>query len=269
MSLEPELIRKIIEGALMASSAPLSVTKIQNLFKPSEEELDLEEQAVKAPSKEEIQAFLEDIQADTQKRGFELKEVGTGWRFQVVQETAPWISRLWEEKPAKYSRALMETLALITYRQPITRGDIESIRGVAVSSNIIKTLTEREWVKVVGHRDVPGRPALYATTKEFLDYFNITSLDELPSLKEIQDIEQAGTELELLVGDQEKAQLENGEQAEGEISEGDDLLADANSDSDDDLVEETVVEESAADDNMSESEEDEAIPSNVVHLDPH
>jgi segregation and condensation protein B len=168
----------------------------------------------------------------------------------VVQETAPWICRLWEEKPAKYSRALLETLSLIAYRQPITRGDIESIRGVAVSSNIIKTLTEREWVKIVGHRDVPGRPALYATTREFLDYFNIKSLDELPSLKEIQDIDKAGSELELLLSTRQSG-----------VEQDDADQYEAANDLDDEATSEASDQE---------SDEDRVdIPSNVVHLDTH
>lgn len=125
-----------------------------------------------------------------------LKEVASGWRFQVRQELALWVGRLWEEKPPRYSRAILETLALIAYRQPITRGDIEEIRGVAVSTAIIKTLMERQWVRIVGHRDVPGRPALYATTRQFLDYFNLKSLDELPSLGEIRDIDKINAELD-------------------------------------------------------------------------
>jgi segregation and condensation protein B len=129
-------------------------------------------------------------------RGFELKKVASGYRLQVRQEFAPWIRRLFEEKPQRYSRALLETLALIAYRQPITRGEIEEIRGVTVSSNIIRTLSEREWVRVVGHRDVPGRPAMYATTRQFLDYFNLTGLDELPPLSEIRDLEEIGREME-------------------------------------------------------------------------
>lgn len=196
MKIDTTLLRKIVEGALLAADGPLSVAKIASLFDlPEGMESDDCGDPQEKPSKDEVLAVLEDIQADCKGRGFELKEVGSGWRFQVVQETAPWINRLWEEKPQKYSRALLETLALIAYRQPITRGDIESIRGVAVSSTIIKTLTEREWVKVVGHRDVPGRPALYATTRQFLDYFNLKSLDELPSLKEIQDFDKLESEL--------------------------------------------------------------------------
>jgi segregation and condensation protein B len=122
--------------------------------------------------------------------------VASGWRYQVRQELAAWIGRLWEEKPVKYSRAILETLALIAYRQPITRGDIEEIRGVAVSTTIVKTLMERQWVRIVGHRDVPGRPALYATTRQFLDYFNLKSLDELPSLGEIRDLDKINAELD-------------------------------------------------------------------------
>ncbi|GAB3105778.1 SMC-Scp complex subunit ScpB [Aestuariicella hydrocarbonica] len=187
MSLEKQLLRQILEGALMAAGQPLTVEKLITLF-PEEET---------APSKEEVLATLEEIQADCQGRGFELKLIASGWRFQVREETAPWVNRLWDEKPQKYSRALLETLALIAYRQPITRGDIEEIRGVAVSSHIIKTLVEREWVKAVGHRDVPGRPSLYATTRQFLDYFNLKSLEELPSLGEIKDLEDFNKELDL------------------------------------------------------------------------
>ena len=186
MSMTPELLKKVVEGALLAAAKPMTIGQLQDLFE--------EEQK---PSKEEFSAALEDIQTDMGDRGFELIEVASGWRFQVKQDMAPWISRLWEEKPKKYSRAMLETLALIAYRQPITRGDIEQIRGVAVSSEIIKTLLERDWVKVVGHKDVPGRPAMYATTKEFLDYFNLKSLEELPTLAEIRDLDSLNNELNL------------------------------------------------------------------------
>ncbi|MDQ2075558.1 SMC-Scp complex subunit ScpB [Marinimicrobium sp. ABcell2] len=184
--MESKQLRNIIEGALLAAGEPLSLARLNTLF---------EEDA--APAKEELLAALEQIGADCEDRGFELKEVGSGWRFQVRAETAPWVNRLWEEKPQKYSRAVLETLALVAYRQPITRGDIEEIRGVAVSSHIIKSLSERDWIKVVGHRDVPGRPALYATTRQFLDYFNLKSLDELPSLGDIRDLEEINNLLDL------------------------------------------------------------------------
>ncbi|HTF95626.1 MAG TPA: SMC-Scp complex subunit ScpB [Cellvibrio sp.] len=186
MPVDSVLLRKIIEGAVLAAGQPMTVIKLRELF---DEEV--------APSKEDIAAVLDDIQASCSGRGFELKEVASGWRFQVRDELAPWVNRLWEEKPQKYSRALLETLSLIAYRQPITRGDIEEIRGVAVSSHIMKTLMERDWVKVVGHRDVPGRPSLYATTRQFLDYFNLKSLEELPSLSEIRDLDELNPVLDL------------------------------------------------------------------------
>ena len=186
MPVDSVLLRKIIEGAVLAAGQPMTVIKLRELF---DEEV--------APSKEDIAAVLDDIQASCSDRGFELREVASGWRFQVRDELAPWVNRLWEEKPQKYSRALLETLSLIAYRQPITRGDIEEIRGVAVSSHIMKTLMERDWVKVVGHRDVPGRPSLYATTRQFLDYFNLKSLEELPSLSEIRDLDELNPVLDL------------------------------------------------------------------------
>lgn len=185
MSVAPDLLKRIVEAALLASGKPLSINELQTLFDEEGK-----------PSKAEFDAALEDIQAECAGRGFELREVATGWRFQVCQDLAPWVSRLWEEKPQKYSRALLETLALVAYRQPITRGDIEQIRGVAVSAQIMKTLLERDWVKVVGHRDVPGRPAMYATTRDFLDYFNLKSLEELPTLAEIRDLDSLNQELD-------------------------------------------------------------------------
>ncbi len=136
------------------------------------------------------------LESACENRGFELKKVASGFRLQIREEYAPWVGRLFEERPQRYSRALLETLALIAYRQPITRGEIEDIRGVTVSSNIIRTLLEREWVRVVGHRDVPGRPAMYATTKQFLDYFNLSGLDQLPPLSEVRDLEEIGREIE-------------------------------------------------------------------------
>ena len=139
---------------------------------------------------------------DYSERGLELKEVASGFRIQVREDTNPWVARLWEERPQRYSRALLETLALIAYRQPITRGDIEEVRGVSVRTNIIRTLQEREWIRVVGHRDVPGKPALFGTTKAFLDYFNLSSLDDLPSLAEIKDMETIEPELDFETTDE-------------------------------------------------------------------
>jgi len=174
----------IVEGGLMAAGRPLTIAHIAELF----DEFD-------RPETKQIREALAEIEKRCDERGFELKEVSSGFRFQVRQELSPWIVRLWEERPQKYSRALLETLSLIAYRQPITRGDIEDIRGVSVSSSIIKTLLDREWVKVVGHRDVPGRPAMYATTRKFLDYFNLKNLDELPALAEIRDLDTLNEEL--------------------------------------------------------------------------
>lgn len=173
------MLQKIIEGAILAAGQPMTVARLLELF-----------DVAVAPDKEDILAALQNIAAESASRGYELKEVASGWRFQVRENLAPWVNRLWDEKPQKYSRALLETLALIAYRQPLTRGDIEEIRGVAVSSHIMKTLMEREWVKVVGHRDVPGRPSLYATTRQFLDYFNLKNLEDLPSLSEIRDLDE-------------------------------------------------------------------------------
>ena len=175
---------QIIEGALLAADRSLSVSQLAELFEEHER-----------PDNAAIREALQRIAERCEDRGFELQEVASGFRFQVRQNLSPWVARLWHERPQKYSRALLETLALIAYRQPITRGEIEEIRGVAVSSNIIKTLHEREWIRVVGHRDVPGRPAMYATTRQFLDYFNLKNLDQLPALAEIRDLETLNAEL--------------------------------------------------------------------------
>ena len=175
---------QIIEGALLAAGKPLTVAQLGDLFEDNER-----------PENADIRAALEEVATRCDERGFELQEVASGFRFQVRQSLSPWVARLWHERPQKYSRALLETLALIAYRQPITRGEIEEIRGVAVSSNIIKTLHEREWIRVVGHRDVPGRPAMYATTRQFLDYFNLKTLDQLPALADIRDLETLNAEL--------------------------------------------------------------------------
>ena len=169
---------EIVEGALLAAGEPLTKKQIAQLF----DELD-------RPAASDISAALIEVGKRCAGRGFELAEVASGYRFQVRQHLSPWVSKLWSERPARYSRALLETLSLIAYRQPITRGEIEDIRGVAVSSNIMKSLLERDWVKVVGHRDVPGKPSMYATTRAFLDYFNLKSLDQLPPLADVKDLE--------------------------------------------------------------------------------
>lgn len=163
---------------MLAAGQALSVERLLMLF-PDDAR----------PTRDDLRAALGELEHDLTPRGIELKEVASGWRLQVKAELSPWISRLWEERPQRYSRALLETLVLIAYRQPITRAEIEDIRGVAVSSHIIKTLQEREWIRVIGHREVPGRPALFGTTRQFLDYFNLKGLDELPPLSEVKNLE--------------------------------------------------------------------------------
>ncbi len=183
----PEKLKNIIEAVLLSAEHPMSVQQLESLFMGD----------IDCPSRDDVRKALHDLDEDCANRGFEIKQVASGFRLQVKQEFATWVGRLWEEKPARYSRALLETIALVAYRQPITRGEIEDVRGVSVSSNIIKTLVEREWVKVLGHKDVPGKPALYGTTREFLDYFNLKSLDELPTLAEIKDLDKLHPELAL------------------------------------------------------------------------
>lgn len=184
--IDADTLIKILEAVLVSSGRPMSVNALSAIF--------LEEER---PENEQIREALEVIASRCEERGFELKEVASGFRYQVRQELGPWVSRLSEERPQRYTRALLETLGLIAYRQPITRGDIEEIRGVAVSSTIIRTLLDREWIRVVGHRDVPGRPAMFATTRQFLDYFNLKNLQELPPLSEIRDLDQLNPELDL------------------------------------------------------------------------
>ncbi len=179
-------LKKVVEAALLAADQPLTLNQLKALFMEDA-----------APSHGELNKALESLCEDCAERGIEPHQVASGWRMQVKEDMRQWVSKLWQEKPPRYSRALLETLALIAYRQPITRGEIEQVRGVSVSTNIMRTLQEREWVRVVGHRDVPGRPALYGTTKLFLDYFGLKSLDELPSLAEIRDLGTLEPELDL------------------------------------------------------------------------
>lgn len=185
--METNKLKNILEAVLLAAERSLTVVQLEALFELDEER----------PTRDEIRKALHEMEEDYQSRGYELKQVASGYRLQVKQEFSTWVGRLWEEKPARYTRALLETMALIAYRQPITRGEIEEVRGVSVSSNIIKTLLERDWIKVLGHKDVPGKPTLYGTTKEFLDYFNLKKLDQLPTLAEIKDLDSIHPELEL------------------------------------------------------------------------
>ena len=177
-------LKDIVEGALLAAGRPLTLEQLGLIFADDER-----------PTPKQLHAALDALAADYADRAIELKEVGSGFRIQVRATLALWVQRLWEERPTRYSRALLETLALIAYRQPVTRAEIEDVRGVSISTSIMKTLQDREWIRIVGYRDVPGRPAMYGTTKQFLDYFGVKSLDELPTLAELRDIESLTPEL--------------------------------------------------------------------------
>ena len=174
-----EKIKRIVEAILFVAKRPMTAQQVLQVFPELEQ-----------PELQAIQAAIEIITEEYRTRPIELKQVASGYRFQIKADLSRWVSRLFEEKPPKYSRALLETLAIITYKQPVTRADIEDIRGVSVSSSIIQTLLEREWIRVVGHKEAPGRPGLYGTTKQFLDYFNVTSLSELPALGDIKHLEE-------------------------------------------------------------------------------
>jgi segregation and condensation protein B len=181
-----QYVKNVIEAALLAAGRPLSMDELVGVFDERDES-----------SAEEVRAALAALAAEYETRGLELLEVASGYRIQIRAAVAQPVSRLWQERPAKYSRALLETLALIAYRQPITRGEIEQIRGVAVNPNIIKTLLERNWIRVVGHRDVPGKPELLGTTREFLDYFSLKKLDDLPTLSQLKELEDLRVQLTL------------------------------------------------------------------------
>lgn len=189
--MDPQLLKRIVEAALLASGQPMSVAQLIALFP--------EDQPI---TSDEIGQALHALSDDCAERSIELAEVASGFRLQVRQEIYPWITRLWAERQTRYGRAVLETLSLIAYRQPITRGEIEQIRGVAVSTQVIKTLEEREWIRVIGHRDVPGKPALFGTTRGFLDYFGLKSLDQLPPLADLNDIPDLEPQLPLRNNDE-------------------------------------------------------------------
>jgi len=179
-----EQLKNILEAALLAAGAPLNLERLEGLFSEQEQ-----------PERQQLRAALQALEADYADRGIELVEVGNGYRIQSRPELSAWVSRLWEERPSRYTRALLETLALVAYRQPVTRAEIEDVRGVSVSSSIMRTLLDREWVRVVGYRDVPGKPGMYGTTRKFLDYFGLKNLDDLPTLAELRDILELNDEL--------------------------------------------------------------------------
>jgi len=178
-------LKRVVEAILLAAGRPLGLDQLLALFADEER-----------PDRGDLRTALEALADEYAGRGIQLAEVGSGYRIQIRQEMQPWVSRLWEEKPARYSRALLETLSLIAYRQPITRGEIEDIRGVTVASTIMRTLQERGWIRIVGHREVPGHPELLGTTREFLDYFGLKSLDDLPTLAQLQDLDDINEQLE-------------------------------------------------------------------------
>lgn len=225
--MEKEQLANILEAAIMAYHLPLTLDKMLELFEENQR-----------PTKNELNAALSYLAEQCEPRGVELQEVASGYRFQSKQEYAPWLIKLWEEKPPKYSRATLETLVLIAYRQPITRAEIEEIRGVSVSSYIVKSLLEREWVRVVGHRDVPGKPGLYGTTKKFLDYFNLSSLNDLPTLEEVQDLDILGQQLN------EQLSLDVEGASTGSLAEGDAELRDGSAEAEAMTEAEAALEES-------------------------
>ncbi|MBO9717109.1 MAG: SMC-Scp complex subunit ScpB [Pseudoxanthomonas sp.] len=210
--MDQALINRIVEAALLAANQPLALAQLHALFP---------EDAPAPPGS--VEAALEQLAAACEERGVELVEVASGFRYQVKADVHAWVARLWTERKTKYTRATLETLALIAYRQPITRGEIEQVRGVAVSSNIIQALEEREWIRVVGHRDVPGKPALYGTTRGFLDYFGLKRLDELPPLSELKDIGELEPQLPL---DPDAAPAQAGIAADAGADAGTDADAD-------------------------------------------
>lgn len=246
----------------MVSQQPLSLDKLQGLFTRD---------AVQ-PDRDALRSVLVELAEDCNGRGIELKEVASGWRYQVCADYADWVNRLWEEKPSRYSRALLETLAIIAYRQPITRGEIEDIRGVAVSSNIIRTLQEREWIKVVGQRDVPGKPELLATTKEFLDYFNLKKLSDLPTLAEIRDLDEINPDLfaDIKLPDAEMAAAEDVAQNTAdhadEAEEDSATAADALEISSDSATVEAVDDDTSIDDATSNQDDVEDDNDNIVRF---
>ncbi|MDG1249919.1 MAG: SMC-Scp complex subunit ScpB [Gammaproteobacteria bacterium] len=206
--MDNEQRKKIIEATLMSASQALNVDQLLKLFADDTDEV----------TRDEIKVIVQSLQEDCQGRGYELKKVASGFRYQTREEMQPWVDKLRPERAPRYSRAFMETLALVVYKQPITRAEIEDVRGVAVSSSIFKVLLEREWVKIIGHKEVPGRPAMYGTTRKLLDYFNLSSLNELPDLAEIKDIDDIAPELALIVNEEipEQQQIESMDPPPGE-----------------------------------------------------
>jgi segregation and condensation protein B len=255
-----------IEATLLAAGRPVTSQQLLELFDERER-----------PTDEQLQAALDGLAVDYNERGIELIQVASGWRIQVRQRCTDIVSRLWQERPSKYSRALLETLALVAYRQPITRSEIEEIRGVSISSTIMRTLQERNWIRVVGHREVPGRPELLGTTREFLDYFGLKSLDQLPTLAELRDVETIGVQLELPGNEAANADANPDATTAETLAQADEpsaetLAGEANEDDSTDDDAEVVAEASSEDPELSaeadEADDDEATPT-LVASDEH
>jgi segregation and condensation protein B len=224
-------LKHLIEATLLAAGRPVTTDQLLELFDERER-----------PTSQELRAALDLLAAEYETRGIELIEVASGWRVQVRARCADVVSRLWQERPSRYSRALLETLALIAYRQPITRSEIEEIRGVQIASTIMRTLQERNWIRVVGHREVPGHPELLGTTREFLDYFGLRSLDQLPTLAELRDVETIGVQLELPGGEAPADALAEETEAVSELAtEESDVPVDAAPEDADDAASPSLV----------------------------
>lgn len=245
--MDKEQIKNIIEALLMTADQPLTLSDLLKLF----------ELEPVQPERSELREAITAIQQDYENRGMELVEVASGFRVQVREDYSDWVNRLFDEKPARYSRALLETLAIIAYKQPITRGEIEEIRGVSVSSNIIKTLQERGWVRIVGHRDVPGKPGLIATTREFLDYFNLKKLSELPSLAEVKDFDQMNPDL---FEGMDVGNAGNPEEAQADADKEDEGITEETFEQVNPTAEEIPEGEESGDDDSLEDESDNVIP---------
>jgi segregation and condensation protein B len=198
-NIPPQQLMQIIEAALMVAGRPLTIANLQKLFDETAQ-----------PAIQQIKAVLATLQTNYLASGIELREIASGFQFQAKPTLSPWLAKLWEERPTRYSRAFLETLALIAYRQPITRAEVEEIRGVSASSHHFKTLLEREWVHIIGYRDVPGKPALYGTTKNFLDHFNLKNLEQLPTLSELQNLpsQEAKLHIQLELSCQDTSSIE-------------------------------------------------------------
>jgi segregation and condensation protein B len=248
-----------IEATLLAAGRPVTTQQLLDLFEERER-----------PTQEQMQAALEQLASDYTERGIELSEVASGWRIQVRQRCIDVVSRLWQERPSKYSRALLETLALVAYRQPITRSEIEEIRGVSISSTIMRTLQERNWIRVVGHREVPGRPELLGTTREFLDYFGLKSLDQLPTLAELRDVESIGVQLEL-PGGEDPSNVDVSEVMDAEVdalssneAESDDVPDESDENTDADVAAEASGEDPELSADADEMDDEDETPTLVA-----